>query len=234
MSNNHFEGNIAGERMSFLNWKSENDTAAPSPLLSRKGELQRRKAAAALELQRLDNQLSGANRGGQRPRSRPSSAAPLGLTGAHKFSAIREPAKFKIRPPPPSISPTRYSKRHGKVAWQQRRSGRANATVATTGKSMHDLDFCEHDSALGQTVHCPHYLQVQTGKVSADGFRPAKRIFEPNPNRIVSSAKGGTRKKFVAQGYTELVTDLLKSCSSKDSGLNLKFGSVPDLKKHQR
>ena len=52
MSNNHFEGNIAGERMSLLNWISENDTAAPSPLLSRKGELQRRKAAAALELQR--------------------------------------------------------------------------------------------------------------------------------------------------------------------------------------
>ena len=65
-------------------------------------------------------------------------------------------------------------------------------------------------------------------------LRPAKRIFEPNPNRIVSSAKGGTRKKFVVQGYTELVTDLLKSFSSKDSGLNLKFGSVPDLRKHQR
>ena len=57
MSNNHFEGNIAGERMSFLNWKSENDTAAPSPLLSRKGELQRRKAAAALELQRCRHTL---------------------------------------------------------------------------------------------------------------------------------------------------------------------------------
>ena len=37
------------------------------------------------------------------------------------------------------------------------------------------------------------------------------------------SAKGDTRKKFVAQGYTKLVTDLLKSYSSKDAALNLNF-----------
>merc|ERR1711924_444081 len=129
MPDNHFQGNIAGERMSYLNWIAEIEPTAPQPVFSRKDELKRRKAAAEMGLKRLDAQL---NKAGQKQPSRPSSAGvPLGLTAAHNIRS-----SFKLRPPAAHNSP-RYTKRHGKVAWQDRKSGKANLTAAATGKSIH-------------------------------------------------------------------------------------------------